>query len=262
YTVGPTTAATATATLTFDPSSIAATTDWPDIPVGINQSQITVTWDPPECEGTLEIVQLEPQQAGGYLPADEGTLSPDPDNDNLWHYTAFDEPQTELCPKEVKVWIGAMQGDTELARKSILVWPVHTFFTTGASADFETDYEYISWKYAAVLATTQGGFYDEDFSTDMQVCCPWPSCNAYACTTVTDDGFLVVFGTATFTGTENQAASIIGHELLHTTGANDCAAYTWEFNHDTGTGIFQCDTSYLANVVQMMNCKCSGINCP
>jgi len=231
------------------------------MPANISESDITVTWDPAECEGTLEIVELEPQQPFGYLPADEGTLTQSPIIANLWRYDAFDEPPNELCPDMVKVWIAAMKGDQELARKSILVWPVHLWWAT-VQRDFEKDYDFLRWKYAAVLATTQGGFYDEDFSGDACVGCPL-GC-VYACTelTINPPGYKVTFGTDTFTGTENQAASIIGHELLHTTGANECAAYTWEFNHDTGTGIFQCDTSYLANVVQMMNCKCSGINCP
>lgn len=148
------------------------------------------------------------------------------------------------------------------------VLPVHTFFTTGANADFQKDYYYITWKYAAVLATTQGGFSDPPtFSTDVEVYCgTWPLGKyGYACTTCNPltGNCSVVFGTSTFTGSENQAASIIGHELVHTTGVTDeCVTYTWEFNHDTGTGIFQCDASYLADVVQMMNCECSGINCP
>ena len=183
---------------------------------------------------------------------------------HLWRYVAFEEPQDELCPETVKVWIAAFRDDQEIARKSILVQPVHTFFTTGASTDFEKDYHYISWKYAAVLATTQGGFSGPPtFSADVRVYCgTWPfGTYAYACTNIETGA--VVFGTATFTSSENQAASIIGHELVHTTGVTDeCPAYTWEFNHDAATGIFRCDTSYLAEVVQMMNCECSGINCP
>jgi len=50
-------------------------------------------------------------------------------------------------------------------------------------------------------------------------------------------------------------------ELVHTTGGGECAAYTWEFNHDAATGIFQCDSGYLADVVQKLNCECNNI-CP
>ena len=102
------------------------------------------------------------------------------------------------------------------------------------------------------------------FSVNACVPCGFPSECVAACT---EWDRSVDFGTTAFTQSENAAASTIGHELVHTTGtwpllASECDAYTWEFNHDTGTGIFQCDTSYLANVVQMMNCQCSGINCP
>ncbi|MBU0719352.1 MAG: hypothetical protein KJ749_13985, partial [Planctomycetes bacterium] len=61
------------AVLTGDPTSIPATTEWDDMP-DYSFSQITVTWDPPDCEGTLEIVEL--QGTGGYLPGDDGTLTP------------------------------------------------------------------------------------------------------------------------------------------------------------------------------------------
>ncbi len=64
----------------------------------------------------------------------------------------------------------------------------------------------------------------------------------------------------TFASSEHEAASIIGHQLLHTTGAHEYQAYTWEFNHDAATGILQCDTSYLAEMVQQL--KCNGIGCP
>ena len=37
------------ATLTLNPSSIAAKTNWTGLPNPMSQSIITVTWDPPEC---------------------------------------------------------------------------------------------------------------------------------------------------------------------------------------------------------------------
>ena len=95
-----------------------------------------------------------------------------------------------------------MVGDVELARTTILVWPVHTFFTTGANADFQRDFDYITWKYAAVLATTQGGFYSLTISPNACVGCPL-GC-VYACTTcIPYVGYSVTFGTSTFSGTEN-----------------------------------------------------------
>jgi len=221
------------------------------MPPNISQSDIIVTWDPPQCVGRLEIVELEPQQPFGYLPADEGTLTPI--DANRWRYDAFDEPPNELCPDMVKIWIAAMKGDQELARTSILVWPVHTWWITNPHQDFQKDYDFLGWKYAAVLATTGGAFAGPPtISTDTCVPCPdrpWPLPDGpcvYACIT---DGS-VVFGTDTFSSTENQAASIIGHELVHTTGADECPAYQWEFDHAAATGIFQCDVDYLDNVRQ------------
>lgn len=65
-----------------------------------------------------------------------------------------------------------------------------------------------------------------------------------------------------FTSSQHVGASIIGHELPHRTGASECQAYTWEFINDPATGILQCDTSYLAEMVQQLNCKCNEIGCP
>ena len=246
---------TFTATLSLNPTSIAGTTEWPDMPASLNLSDITVTWDPPECVGSLEIVEIVGTL--GYVPPEDGNL--EKEDDTHWHYTSYPEPLSELCAKSVKVRIGAMQGENELARKSIMVLPVHTFLTTGANTSFPMDYDYISWKYAAVLATTQGGFTPPvNFSTSKDVCCPWPFCSAYACTTcVPGYGYSVKFGTSTFSGSENQAASIIGHELVHTTGVTDeCVTYQWEADHTFATGTTPCDTSYIQNVLQFLATKC------
>jgi len=252
------------ATITADPTSIPATTPWPDMPANLSQSSMTVTWTPPECEGTLEIVEVDPIE--GYTPPDSGTLTPG--DGNTWRYDAFSEPATALCPKLVRVWIGAMQGELELSRVSILVKPVHVHWTWGASANFTNDYNFIRWKYTTVLATTGGAFTGgATISADTSVYCgTWPfGADAYACTTFhpLNGTYSVEFGTTTFTSTENQAASIIGHELVHASGVpSECTAYTWEFNNDTDTGIYQCDATYLAEVAQKKNCKCDGVNCP
>ncbi|MGB2984911.1 MAG: hypothetical protein WBE26_03430 [Phycisphaerae bacterium] len=149
--------------------------------------------------------------------------------------------------------IAALKGEQELARVSVRVLPVHTFFITGANADFQMDYHYLVWKYAAVLATTGGAFAGGvTISPDPKVPCPWPfGDDAYACTTFSPLTwtYSVVFGTSTFAGSENQAASIIGHELVHTTGADECPAYTWEMDHQNETGISFCDTAYLHDVL-------------
>jgi hypothetical protein len=153
------------------------------------------------------------------------------------------------------VWIAAKYDDLELTRKSILVLPVHTYLTTGATANFQMDYNYISWKYAAVLATTGGAFAGPPTITvNPQVSCA--GVIGYACTTcIPLMGCDVTFGTLTFTGSENQAASIIGHELLHTTGADECPAYRWEAEHCDGTGVCPCDAApgqYLDTVLQYL----------
>lgn len=159
--------------------------------------------------------------------------------------------------------IAAMQGEVELTRATVLVWPVHRWLVTGQSADFQKAYDYITWKYAAVLATTGGSFSSVTFSTSGCVSCGFQSC-VYACTSWNPfTGYSVVFGTNTFDGTENQAASIIGHELVHTAVgllAGECPTYTWEMDHSQQTGIFECDTQYLGTVVQKQNCACNG--CP
>jgi hypothetical protein len=254
YTLPGATAETATATIDLNPSAISATTPWPNLPGSFSQSDITVTWDLPDCVGTLQIVELEPSTPGGYLPtAGQGTL--DQNDDTHWVYTAFGEPSPVVCENRVKVWIAAKYDDLELTRKSILVLPVHTYLTTGATANFQMDYNYISWKYAAVLATTGGAFAGPPTITvNPQVSCA--GVIGYACTTcIPLMGCDVTFGTLTFTGSENQAASIIGHELLHTTGADECPAYRWEAEHCDGTGVCPCDAApgqYLDTVLQYL----------
>ena len=93
------------------------------MPADFNQSQITVIWTPPECVGRLEIVEIE--GTDGYVPPGNGIL--EQESDTVWRYTAFDEPITALCAKEVAVSIAALQGDVELTRTTVLVWPVHAW---------------------------------------------------------------------------------------------------------------------------------------
>lgn len=259
--------------LTLNPTFIPATTAWPGMP-DYSYSEVTVEWNPPFCEGQLEIVEIQP--LGGYVPPNAGTLTRI--NANLWRYDAFDELQSELCPKNVKVWIAAKSGETELDRQSVLVLPVHDWWMSQSQhqhgpagtphsrtpVDFANDYDFIRWKYAAVLATTGGTFTPPvTISTDSRVHCglPWPlGTDGYACTNVGTGN--VIFATSTFTGSENQAASIIGHELIHASGVfSECPPYTWEFNNDAATGVFQCDIAYLAEVVGKLNCACNNI-CP
>ena len=259
------------ATLAADPTVIPAKTGWPSMPPW-DISDITVAWDPPDCEGTLEILDFVGDS--GYTPPNKGTLAPDA---TKWGYTGFDEPPTELCPKAANVPIAAMRGDTELARANVLVRPVHTWWTHGHkhgpgqvmhtpdTNDFTNDYNFLRWKYANVLATTGGAFSSVTISGSTYVTCGSVQFAA-ACTTpvLTSPGsFKVVFGTYAFLESENRAASIIGHELYHTTGTwplptNECPAYRWEAEHCDGTGVCPCDGTYLSSV----NDYLVGNSCP
>jgi len=234
------------------------------------------TANPPDCEGTLKIVTPLVGN-NGYTPPNDGSLQRI--NGTTWTYTSFDEPQTELCPEDVTVTIAAMQGSTQVGTGNVRVRPVHTFWTRahrhgpGAplhspdTADFENDYFFLRWKYGGVLATTGGFFGRWSISTSFFVTCP-NGTTGYACTAPVsnpDPIWDVVFGTSTFLGAENQATSIIGHELVHASGfwpvpATECTAYTWELNHSQQTGVFQCDPTFLGTIVQNQNCACFG--CP
>jgi len=162
---------------------------------------------------------------------------------------------------------------------NVRVRPVHTFWThphrhgPGAplhspnTADLTNDYDFLRWKYAGVLATTGGFFTNKTISTSFSVTCPNGK-TGFACTKFilsTVGAWQVEFGTSTFLGSENQAASIIGHELVHTTGiwphaATECAAYTWELNHSQQTSVWLCDPTFLGTITQNQNCECFG--CP
>ena len=250
------------ATLAADPTTIPAASQWQTI-LPYAGSNITVTWEPVECEGVLQIVDLVGD--GGYVPP-TGRGSVERLEPTKWLYRAFLERQTELCPKGVNVKIAAKQGDTELNRVSVRVLPIHEWWTNahqhGAGGqqhppdqnDFYWDLDYLLWKYGGVLATT-GGEASYRVSVDTCVWCPFPPC-VWACTTwLLQGGYEIFFGTWAFTGSENRAASIIGHELVHTTGAAECPAYRWEADHCDATGVCPCDAGedgYLGNVLDYL----------
>ncbi|RMD62885.1 hypothetical protein D6833_06315 [Candidatus Parcubacteria bacterium] len=256
------------ATLQVDPAAIPASTTWPGIG-DWSFAHVSVQWNPPECQGQLQIVDIEP--LAGYVPLDMGTLTRI--DATTWRYDAFTEPQTEKCPRRARVWIAAIQGEVELGRIGIVVRPIHEWLTTGHKhgpgqpmhspdlTHFMMNYDYLRWKYSTVLATTGGAFSSVSFKNASCVECTIGIFNSPCVAACTDSNNNVVFVTSAFTGTENAAASMIGHELIHTTGADECPAYTWEFNNDNLTGIFPCDPGYLADVVRNMNCRCNGI-CP
>ncbi len=262
-TIGPETVTVAmTAVLTRDPSSISATTAWPDMP-DFSFSEITVEWAPPECEGTLEVVELG--LTDGYQPPSNGTLQRI--NTTLWRYTAFDEPQNVIHPKTVRVWIGALKGGVELNREQVQVLTVHNWWITPHQhgpdgqfhapdvADYTNDYDFIRWKYATVLATTGGVFSDVQVSTDFCVTCLGGPCVA-ACTFCNT----ARFSATAFDRSENGFASTIGHELVHVTAVcpwltSECDAYTWELDHQAQTGIDQ-DFAYLEDIQQRQAEEC------
>ena len=250
--------------LSADPSSIPAWSNWVATPYA--GSQIDVTWLPPDCEGILAIVTPVVGD-GGFVPPSEGTLRRE--SATRWIYGAFLERKEELCPQGVNVRIAAKAGETELNRVSVRVLPIHTWWThqhkhfPGETPhqpdtwDFGNDYDYLFWKYAGAMLTTGGEFSSVAIDTNTCVPCGSDSCT-YACTSAVFHS--TVFGTNTFRGSENQAASIIGHELMHTTiaGFTECAAYRWEVDHAGDTGIASCDTAYLDEVRdQLRDRQCS-----
>ena len=261
------------ATLSRDPTSVPARHSCATVPEW-GYSDLIVEWNPPiaGCDGILLIDRMEPAGPSGYLPEHPGTLMQQ--DTTHWRYTSLWEPAEALHPEPVRVWIAAWQGTTtwqeKVAETSILVLPVHFWWTHNhqmgpgqptqppTTTDFQNDYLYITCKYAAVLATTGGAFASVQISADNCVHCPvWNPLSpcGYACTEIDDDVF---FGTSAFTGSENQAASIVGHELAHTVGPanqNECSAYTWEELHQNETGIDQ-DPGYLQDVEQHQDQEC------
>ena len=256
-----------TATMTALPAAIPASTAWPGMP-NFSFSEIGVQWDPPDCEGTVEIAEL----IGNYQPPGPGSLTWS-NTAEVWIYTAFSEPMAELHPQSVEVWIAAKQSDTELDRVRVNVLPVHNWWVTPHQHgpfgqfhapnedDYWNDYAYIRWKYFGVLNGIAGAGFDvvEISETDCVPCGGNPC--AFACTQrLPFVGDSVSFGRNTFSGSENQAASIVGHELYHTTGeillTSECAAYTWELDHQIETGIDQ-DIGYLDDVQQKQQQECN-----
>lgn len=251
------------ATLAADPTAIPAGSAWEAI-VPYAGSEITVTWEPTNCEGTLKIVELIGD--GGYVPpTTEGTverLEP-----TKWIYRPFFESKTELCPMPVNVKIAAKPGNPELDRESVRMLPIHTWWTTTHqhypgeashtpnTSDYEQDLSYVSWKYLGVHTGTGGDFSSTVISTSSCLSCGLQTC-VYACTTcIPFMGCSAVFGTSALSGSENQAASIFGHELVHTTEllfAGECPAYTWERNHGVETGIASCDPGYFGEVLDQL----------
>ena len=227
-----------------------------------NFSDITVTWNPPECEGTLQIVELVGDN--GYVPPNQGTLVPI--DATKWRYTTFDEPPAELCPERVVVSIAAMKGEQELTREQVVVRTVFKWLVSGhqhgpgaimhtpTTGDYLDAVDFISWKYANVLATTGSTFAGVTIASTLTVSCGSVS-SALACTNVGDG--TVKFGISTFTGSENKAASIIGHELGHVAQGVcffhcECSPYQWESDQSQQTGIWFCDTAYLQSVLQKL----------
>ena len=254
--------------ISLDPTSIPAKSIWQTI-LPWAAAELAVAWNPPECEGTLEIVELVGD--GGYVPpTSEGSIVQL--DETTWLYRAFLESQTEICPQGVNVKIAALFGDVEVQRVSVRVLPIHTWQTTPHQhgpgvpghapdlADWERAFDYLSWKYGGVLATSGGDFDQVVNSTNGCVPCLLNPC-VFACTTwVPLTGYRATFGTNAFSGSENQGASIIGHELRHTAvglAAGECPAYQWEADHAQATGIADCDPGYLFTVNVYLSANCS-----
>jgi hypothetical protein len=249
------------AALAADPTAIAAKTACPAIP-DYSYSEVTVQWDPPDCEGTLAIAEVVPDDM--YLPSGNGTL--ERIDVTKWRYTAFDESPDQKHPKRVVVWIAAKQGNQELARVEVVVRTGFKWWISGHkhgpgavmhspnTADYLNAYAFIRWKYATCLGTT-GGAFSGTPTINMSLTIPCGNISsAAACTNWLTDS--VEFAASTFTQDENVAASLIGHELVHTVGLfglGECEAYTWEMDHYLCTAI---GSTYLQLVINDKTAAC------
>ena len=238
---------------------------------------IKAEWDPPANAGPLFVRAVEPENNWNYLPSGTGAIVPNgmphpiyAPADHQWLYVAFMESASELQPGLVAVKIGAKDNCGKELQDVELVIRVKSAFEFMAGvhrrcdgqmvgnteAHFRGCYDFIRWKYAAVLATTGGRFEKVIISLD-----PWVNCwgtPARACTTVGD---VVTFGTSTWAEGENVAASIVGHELRHTPcflSCSECDSYTWEYDHRSGTGInLPRNQAYLDEVISKMQHECN-----
>jgi len=265
----------------------------PDLDVLQSFAPIKAEWQPPENEGTLFVkrIRVAPDARYyrgydyGYLPESWGTVerNTDPDPvycpaDHQWVYRPFYESPGELRPDKVVVTVGAKDncGNELNAELEIKVLSVFEFMSdwhrrcdgvlVGHTAThYSYCYQFIRWKYSGVLSTTAGEFNSVNFSTDASVSCG--SCaTAYACTSPLLN---CTFGASTWECSENVAASIVGHELRHTSLGyvilgTECSSYTWETDYTTETGISPawgctCNNDYYQEIYERWDATCNHL---
>lgn len=213
-----------------------------------SKSSITIATIPAGFESMvlLNINRVEPENepppGSGSLYKESGTK---------WIYQSFEEPQTELHPKDKTIFIGARIPSIGCTNESNLFVKSAFNYLTGPpvvdsnkkGTQFMRAYSFILCKYSSCLATAGGKFKSVTIVDTDYAFSGFRSADAW-----TDPFDNVMFGQVTFTD-ENHAASTIGHELRHTADPfywrPEANAYTWEIDHAACTGINETEISRL-----------------
>jgi hypothetical protein len=242
-------------TLTKDKSIIYGKSTAPVSCDLTTDTSLTITANAPvECVD-LVIESVEPLTGNipVFVPPSNGTLQYS--GNNTWTYTSWTEPESEKYARSMRVKIKPLNPITgEQSGPSIQFTVKSAYEHMKDQQNWPCAYEFIRWRYAAVLATTEAEFNSVSFDNNETVSCAGVA--ADACTSVFNN---VTFAAGTFNDTENHAASTVGHELVHTgEHFSECPSYTWEVDHATGTGLNSSDNaSNLQEVTAMMNAKCN-----
>jgi hypothetical protein len=254
-------------TLTHSKHTIAARTAWPgagacfapqDGEVELSARVADPGADPlTPVELEIDSLLVFTADTPPYSPSDQGTVARKPGATHDWVYTAWEESSAFKRPVKVKVSFRALIDGFVVSTNMLFVnvQPVFNWLAHD-KGNYACAYNFVRWKYAAVLNATGGAFNGPPlFSSDPAILCGRDL--ALGCTQPND---MVTFASGAFVS-ENIAASVIGHELKHTTAAgrgSECAAYTWECNNRAATGIDSpADTGYLnGKVIPDMNEYC------
>ena len=232
--------------LTHDPHQIAAETTWTGITNDLQRSVITVSVIPSEVQeqviDKITVVIKKVTSGGGYGPG-QGTLTRYTTDKAKWLYAPFSELKTAKHPAAVRtVYIAAKYNGLERAENNFFVFSVFTYFGSPVSPfrDLEQAWKYAKWKYNIDTSALSSISYDATITGKAA----WTDAITKECR----------LGSSAF-GSENQCASILGHENVHGVqsaayiyaswanwaigGSDFCEvdAYNWEINHATQTGL-------------------------